>query len=56
LVALLQCFSRPFHKPWTHWAGIVLCLLHAGPALAQVGPVFWRSLDSVCEFLGIFLN
>lgn len=32
-IALGQSITSPRRFPWTHWAGIVLCFLHAAPLL-----------------------
>jgi hypothetical protein len=51
LVALFQSITTPGRKPWTHWAGIVLSLLHAAPAIAKTGPIIWLSLDRIFQVL-----
>jgi hypothetical protein len=53
-VALIQSLSGPARKPWTHWTGIALSLLHALPALIQIGPVTWLAFDRIAGFIDIF--
>ena len=36
-ISLLQSLSRLRRRAWTHWAGIVVCVLHGAPVL-----VGWR--------------
>jgi hypothetical protein len=49
LVALLQSLTGSVRKPWTHWAGIFLSLLHAAPALLLAGPLIWKTIDHVVQ-------
>jgi hypothetical protein len=48
-IALLQSLGGSARRPWTHWAGIALCLLHAAPAFFQTGPVIWTLFDRVFQ-------
>jgi len=49
IVALIQTIPTATRHPWTHWAGIFLCMLHAAPALVEVGPVLWDFFDRVYQ-------
>ncbi len=44
-IALVQSLNDALRRPWTHWAGILLCLLHGAPALAEIGPTIWDWVD-----------
>jgi hypothetical protein len=48
-IALVQSLPYARRRPWTHWAGIALCLLHAAPALVEVGPFLWDWADAVFQ-------
>jgi hypothetical protein len=50
-IAFIQTLPYALRRPWTHWAGIALCLLHAAPALVEVGPFLWNWLDAVFQFV-----
>lgn len=56
IVALTQSLGSRTAKPWTHWAGIALSLLHAAPAIVMTGPVIWSSFDRIIAFFefGVF--
>jgi drug/metabolite transporter (DMT)-like permease len=47
VVAIVQSLSWRERRPWTHWIGILLCLLQSGPALAMVGPAIWHVLERI---------
>jgi hypothetical protein len=50
LVALLQSLAEPTRKPWTHWTGISLSLLHAAPVLLLTGPLIWKAIDQIVQY------
>ena len=56
-VALVQSMVGG-RKPWTHWAGIALCLMHMTPALLGGVPALWMFVDqlydAVLDIWGLF--
>ena len=47
IIAFIQSLPFALRRPWTHWAGIALCLLHAAPALVEIGPLLWTWFEGV---------
>jgi hypothetical protein len=57
VVAFVQSLPGVRRRPWTHWAGIVLALLHASPAAVLVAPAFWGFTDLVVNgFLNLYFS
>lgn len=56
-IALIQSLPYALRRPWTHWAGIALCLLHAAPALVEIGPFLWEWFERIYDVVayGIYL-
>jgi len=55
IVASIQSLPGASRRPWTHWAGIGLCLLHASPAFLGFAPQLWRFADRVINgFIAIW--
>ena len=50
-IALIQSLPHTLRRPWTHWTGIVLCLLHAAPAMVEIGPLLWIWFDGIYQFV-----
>ena len=48
-IALIQSLPNALRRPWTHWAGIALCMLHAAPALVEAGPFLWNWFDRIYQ-------
>jgi hypothetical protein len=53
LTALVQSFLQPRRRPWTHWAGILLCLLHAAPLFVGFTPLLWSWIEGAFVFWSI---
>ena len=49
IVAFVQSLPGARRRPWTHWAGIALALLHASPAAIKAAPAFWAIMDIIVD-------
>ena len=47
IIALIQSLANPRRRPWTHWAGILLCLMHSTPFLLGIGPFVWQLIEAL---------